>query len=147
MVFTKNKDADRIILEQLDDRDLFQLMLVNKYVYNLADENFWRNRLVSKYPGAAEYKKMQTWKEYYLQVVYYTDLMKRDYNYSYVNGDPKDIYNIFKGDTPSIITFIRHGYEDPALFYVNQRRREFGYPELKPNTPEWQTYIKKLKNF
>ncbi len=92
MAFSKNKDADRIILEQLDDRDLLQLMIVNKYVYNLADENFWRNRLMSKYPSSSEFKRDQTWKEYYLSVVYYIDRLKNKYNYSYMKGDPKEIY-------------------------------------------------------
>ncbi len=141
--FSKNKDADRIILEQLDDRDLLQLMIVNKYVYNLADENFWRNRLMSKYPGAVEYKK-GSWKEYYLSVVYYVDLIKRYYNYSYLKGDPKEIYNIFKDTETSgtrVSTFIKAGYEDPALFIVNNIRREFAYPEIKLNTEEWKTYV------
>ncbi len=128
-------------MEQLDDRDLFQLILVNKYAYSLADENFWRNRLMSKYPGSVEYKK-GNWKAYYLSVVYYVDLMKRDYNYSYVKGDPKEIYNIFKN-----INFryarkyiYRSRLEDPALFIVNNIRREYGYPELNPL--EAENYIK-----
>ncbi len=142
MAFSKNKDVDRIILKQLDDRDLLQLILVNKYVYNLADENFWRNRLMSKYPGAVEYKK-GNWKEYYLSVVYYVDLMKRDYNYPYLKGDPKEIYKIFKNTKTSgmrVSTFIEAGYEDPALFIVNNIRREYGYPQL--TTSEGETYIK-----
>lgn len=142
--FSKNKDADRIILQQLNDRDLFQLLRTNKYVNSLADENFWRNRLISKYPSTVEFKKDQNWKEYYLSVVYYIDLLKNKYNYIYVNRDPKYIYDAFKKSYYYLVAgqkkFYKQGYEDLSLIFANKLKREFRYPEFKLNTPEWEEY-------
>ena len=143
--FSKNKDADRIILQHLDDRDLLQLILVNKYAYSLTDENFWRNRLVSKYPSTVEFKRDQTWKHYYLSVVYYVDKLKNKYNYSYIKGDPKNIYDIFnKMEGVPIFSkiqeFYKHGYEDISLILINKIRKEFGYHEFKLNTAEYDEY-------
>ena len=149
-VFSKNKDADRIILQHLEDRNLFQLISVNKYVYSLTDENFWRNRLISKYPTTIEFKKDQTWKEYYLSVIYYMDVLKNKYKYSYIKGDPKYIYDVFKqiegrnSSVPKQKEFYQRGYEDLSLIFANRLKLEFAYPEFQLNTPEWQEYKEKF---
>jgi hypothetical protein len=49
-VFSQNKDADRIILNKLT-------ILVNQYAYSLTDENFWMNRLLSRYPQVKNIRK------------------------------------------------------------------------------------------
>jgi len=66
------KDTDLIILSKLDDKDLFSTCLVNKAANKLCNnEDFWRNRFVSKYGEmAAKYKpEKRSWKKHYLQVV------------------------------------------------------------------------------
>ena len=150
-VFSKNKDVDRIILQQLDDSDLFQLIRVNKYVYGLVDETFWRNRLISRYPTAVEFKKNQTWKEYYLSVVYYIDMLNIKYRYFYIKGDPKYIYDVFRNiegrvsySAPKQKEFYQNGYEDLSLIFANRLKREFGYPEFQLKTPEWEEYKEKF---
>ena len=149
--FSKNKDVDKIILQHLDDRDLFQLIPINKYAYSLTDENFWRSRLISKYLNTIDFKKDETWKEYYLSVVYYIDVLKSKYNYSYIKGDPKYIYTVFKQIEGRVSysaskqkEFYQHGYEDLSLIFANRLKREFGYPEFQLNTPEWQEYKEKF---
>ncbi len=145
-IFSKNKDSDRIILQHLDDKDLLQLVLVNKYAHSLADENFWMNRLNIKYPSTVQFKENQSWKEYYLSIVYYIDMLKNKYKYIYIKGDPKYIYDIFKRvkslsySTTSQKEFYQRGYEDLSMIFANRLRREFGYPEFKLNTPEWEHY-------
>lgn len=74
--FSGVKDVDLKIMSELDDRDLFSLCKsegggMNKYIHGLCkDENFWRNRLTSKYGDmAAQYKlESSSWRQYYLQI-------------------------------------------------------------------------------
>jgi hypothetical protein len=48
--FTGMKDIDLKILSQLEDKDLFNMCLVNTYVSNLCkDEILWKNRLFKNY--------------------------------------------------------------------------------------------------
>src|SRR5665647_842836 len=102
--FTQIKDADRKILENLDDKDLFKTLLTNKYLNSIADENFWRNRLMVKYPLTAEHKESDewrldlitqvpnTWKNYYLYVIYYVDKMQKEFDFKFVKGKPSWSY-------------------------------------------------------
>ena len=72
MALTGNKDTDILILEQLDDKDLFSICSVNKKSYELCNkEYFWRNRYIKKYGvKASQYKpKEKSWKNFYLQTV------------------------------------------------------------------------------
>ena len=47
---TGNKDADFLILMQLNDYEIGKVCQVNKYVKSLCDDdNFWRNRFMKKY--------------------------------------------------------------------------------------------------
>lgn len=75
------KDVDLKILSELDDKDLFsfcKLNIENKYVYKLCnDENFWRQRTFTKF-GRVKKNDNRTWKEFYLQVVYYSDKYGQD---------------------------------------------------------------------
>jgi hypothetical protein len=69
-----NKDIDYIILENLDDKSLLNMCLTNKYTYKLcSDDNFWRKRFI-KYFGDFEKDEFKTWKQTYLEVLYYNDI-------------------------------------------------------------------------
>ena len=49
-VLTGNKDADLLILDKLDDKDLVSFCLVNKDANRLCSiDSFWKNRLLKKY--------------------------------------------------------------------------------------------------
>lgn len=66
------RDTDLIILSKLDDEDLFSTCLVNKAANKLCNnEDFWRNRFVSKYGEvAAKYKpENRSWRNHYLKVI------------------------------------------------------------------------------
>ena len=66
------RDTDLIILSKLDDKDLFSTCLVNKAANKLCNnEDFWRNRFVSKYGElAAKYKpENRSWRNHYLKVI------------------------------------------------------------------------------
>ena len=47
--FTGNKDVDLVILNQLNDRDLFSICQVNKYISSLCNEDFWKKKFMRKY--------------------------------------------------------------------------------------------------
>jgi hypothetical protein len=67
------KDTDLLILKELDDKDLFQMCLVNKSVNRACkDENFWRERFIKNFGDLKEYK-LETWRQYYLKFSFYTN--------------------------------------------------------------------------
>lgn len=76
MDLTGNKDADLLILGNLDDRTLFQYCEIgkdNEYVNRICnDEYFWMNRLLKTF-GHVEKRKERTWKNFYLNLVYYNE--------------------------------------------------------------------------
>jgi hypothetical protein len=149
---TGNKDADRKILEILNDKDLFESMLVNKYIYSLIDENFWRNRMISNFPSTFEFKsENETWKNYYLKVVYYIDKLKRDFKFNFIKGDPKKYYELIssnkKGEYPldrkKDSELLKEGREDLVFYFINDLRRQY---EMIPfeKGKKWENYKKKL---
>ena len=92
--FSHNKDTDRLILEKLNDKDLLLACSVGKYALELCNEDFFRNRLIQNYPGSVKYKKIESWKKYYISTVYYVSKMKEKYNFNYTSGNPKEYWNI-----------------------------------------------------
>ena len=98
--FSGIKDVDREILLSMDDGDLLKTCSLNKYLFEtVCDDNFFYRRLLSKYPTTLKYynkEKEETYRKYYLKVIYYISKMKEDYDYSYISGNPKVQYEIFK---------------------------------------------------
>ena len=95
MKLTGLKDTDREILSKLEsDRDLLNACAVNKYAWKLCDDDFFRNRLASKYPDTIKYKNRKSWKEYYLKTIFYISRMFEEYNFVYKTGDPQIYYDI-----------------------------------------------------
>ncbi len=72
-MLTGNKDVDRKILNNLDDKDLVNVCQVNKKAQSLCnDQVFWMNRVFLKfgYVGGdilRKHKKNRTWSEYYIK--------------------------------------------------------------------------------
>ena len=66
-------DVIRKILFKLKVQDVLNYCKTHKYGNELCNnEDFWRNRLEAKFPGAEKYKSpKRTWKNYYLKIVYY----------------------------------------------------------------------------
>jgi hypothetical protein len=76
-----NKNVDLLILDNIEDRDLFNYCLTDKYAAKLCkNEDFWRNRFLKRFGKvASEYKpKTRSWKNHYLKVV--SDLDKYSAN-------------------------------------------------------------------
>ena len=108
--FTKNKDADRTILSNLEkDSELINACILNKYTLSLCDENFFRNRMYLKYPNQAKNKIFgsrksssqidnMSWKNFYLQTVYYIDKLEREYDFQFskLSDDARGYYKLFQ---------------------------------------------------
>jgi len=97
------KDIDREILLSIDnDKQLLEKCSLNKYFFNeVCNDMFFKNRLMRTYPNSLKYKELDeykslSWKQYFLQVVYYVAKMKEDYQYEYTDGNFKTQLKIFK---------------------------------------------------
>ena len=95
MSFSGLKDVDREILKHVDDDKLLKICTLDRKTWNeVCDDNFLRRRL-SKYPGIEKYKKEnESWKEFFLQFVYYTSKMKEDHKFEYKSGDFRIQYKL-----------------------------------------------------
>lgn len=152
-VLASHKDVDKKILQKLEDIDLFSMILTNKYLYNLTDDVFWRNRLSIKYPNTISYKPdEQNWKRYYLNVVYYIDNLRKEKEFIYTQGDPFIIYNfLFKriyvtSLEDNIRYIINEKYEDVLLHYVNTIRKMFNNTPFVLGTPAWKHYLLQVES-
>ena len=106
-MLTGNKDVDRKILNQLDDKDLVNICSLNKKSRNICnnDQVFWMNRVFDRfgYVGGdtlRQYKKDRSWSEYYIN-----DLRK-------INKDNSTIYllnNSKNGRLDMVIMALNNG--------------------------------------
>ena len=144
---TKIKDTDRLILEKLDDKLLFQLISSNKYLYSVADEFFWKKRLSKKFPNV-KVDNNNTWKDNYLKIIYYADKMKREFEFTFTKGDPKNYYEIIshwddKWENNDTFTasaerlLLKKGYDDILLFIANKLNPG---EHMKMNDEEWENF-------
>ncbi len=84
---TQNKDADLLIMSKLDDEDLFNLCLTDKYASKLCkSEDFWKNRFIHRFGVKYGPTDGKTWKNQYLKLVRYLDLFPEIDVYSLSNG-------------------------------------------------------------
>ena len=97
LTFSGNKDTDREILLALSDEDLLSTCRLNKYLYYfVCDDSFFHNKLLKTYPDTLKYfEKDKTYKQYYLEVVYYISQLYEEFDYSYTTGNVKRQYYIF----------------------------------------------------
>ena len=91
------KDVDREILKHVDDGDLIRICSIDKKTWNeVCDDVFLRRRL-SRYPDIEKYKlPNESFKEFFLRVIYYTAKMRELYKFEYKSGDFKEQYDLLK---------------------------------------------------
>ncbi len=118
------KDLDREILSKVPDDELLKACTVDKRFWNdVCDDNFLRRRL-SKYPGIEKYKSSQSWKQFFLSVIFYISKMKENYEYEYTNGDFKKQYQLLKkfhNDLETLMDEAIQQKEYSLLFYVVEK--------------------------
>ena len=134
-MFTGNKDVDRLMLSKLDtDRDVLNACSVNKYARYICNEDFFRNRIISKYPKSVPFKNTEKWKEYYLNVVYYKDKMKEK-GFSFTDGNAELYYKIFqeKDSFIRVIDSLTNGFLDLLAYLIDDEKFKFDDPRLDDN--------------
>ena len=111
------KDIDREILKHVDDKELLKFCMVNRKTWNeVCDDNFLKRRLTSRYPDIEKYKrKNETWKEFYLNVVYYITKLQDRFNFRYTEGDFRNQYKILRDSHYQDILFTASRSGDKSL--------------------------------
>lgn len=124
--FTGIKDADRLILESIEnERDFLSACLTNKYLYGLCDENVFRKRIMKKYSSSLYNKPSDmSYRKFYLQLLYYIDKLKDEYGFNFTSGDPIAYYDLLNRRMlyyAKIKNAIEFGYTDLALFLSERK--------------------------
>jgi hypothetical protein len=99
------KDLDKHLAKYVNDKDVLN-MIVNKKYLELFDEQFFHNLLILKYPLLLRYKRKEdTWKAFYIKIVYYLSKLKEEFNFPYIPSEyyhPVRLYKYFK-QSPEMI--------------------------------------------
>ena len=147
------KDLDKIILNKLEDKYLFQILRLNKQLNNLCDDVFFYNRLKEKHPHLCNLqekeKSEKTWKEYYIENMKYILKLKQEYSFDFtVYGTPERHYNLVSkiknyykpcndldlvlhktSELRDILIEMANGkYEDVILYQTNLVNKQRGLP-------------------
>lgn len=91
------KDVDREILKHVNDDELIRVCSIDRKTWNeVCDDNFLRRRL-AKYADIEKYNlENESWKQFFLRVIYYTAKMQEIYKFEYKSGDFKSQYELLK---------------------------------------------------
>ena len=125
------KDVDREILKHVKNDELIRICSIDKKTWNeVCDDNFLRRRL-ARYPDIEKYKlPNESWKEYFLRVLYYVAKMKEKYEFDYKSGNFKERYDILtkhftKGRMyyPDGVFYdaVRQGFLDVIKYVIEKR--------------------------
>ena len=92
------KDIDREVLKYIDDKELLKICSIDRKTWNeVCTQQFLKGRLILKYPGIEKFKEEnETWKHFFLRVVYYTSIMTDKYKFQYRSGNFKKQYDLLK---------------------------------------------------
>ena len=92
---TRSRDVDTYLLSRLDDKELFEILLLNKDFLKLGSA-FFEKRLKERYPLLLKFKpEKMNYTKYYLSIVYYIAKLKEEYDIDYVPApsfNPKIFY-------------------------------------------------------
>lgn len=117
------KDVDREILSNVSDKELLTVCSLNKKFYHdVCDDNLLLRRL-SKYPGIEQYKeKNETWKRFFLNVIYYVSKMKEKHDFDYTEGDFRKQYDLLSSiDKNHLLrNAAYYGYLDLVKYSLNK---------------------------
>jgi len=100
--FTGHKDTDRLILLNLNGKDLLSFCSSTPYLNNLCDEKLFKNKIKNT---ALEKVKLKypyvKYRNFYAVMMYYIALLQEKYNYKYDlmshnSGDPKVQYHLLQ---------------------------------------------------
>ena len=108
---TRSRDVDTYLLSRLDDKELFEILLLNKDFLKLGSV-FFEKRLKERYPFLLKFKpKNMNYTKYYLSIIYYIAKLKEEYDIDYVPApslNPKIFYYKLNNGYSSLETY--YGY-------------------------------------
>jgi len=95
--FTGHKDTDRLILLNLNGKDLLSFCSSTPYLNSICDEDLFKNKIRNtplekvkeKYPDL-------NYRNFYAVMMYYIGLLKEKFNYNYDTDDPKVQYKLLQ---------------------------------------------------
>ena len=107
------KDTYEYILNFADDRDIMNMLLVNKkFAKNLADDDFFQRIMQRKYHLLIQHKKEnETWKSLYLRMVKAIAQIHESLDVPYLflpNYNPEKFYSAYKAVDLNIIVLIAY---------------------------------------
>lgn len=106
---TRSRDVDTYLLSQLGDKELLNVLLLNKDFLKIGS-SFFEKRLKERYPLLLKFKpKKMNYTKYYLSIVYYIAKLKEEYDLDYV---PAPSFN------PKIYYYkLIHQYDNTYSYY------------------------------
>ena len=133
-----SKDTYEYIFNFTDDRTILNMLSVNK---KFRDEKFFENIVRRKYSSLVDYKKEDTWKKFYINIIYYLSKLEEDFQFPYIENakfDAKLLYEEFsiqKNDFPihsQLLFIIGTGLEmaikanniEKLEYFLNRGRKE-----------------------
>ena len=92
------KDAYEYILNFADDKEIINMLLVNKkFAGKLSDDKFFEQVVKRRYPLLVEFKdKQESWKYFYLRMIKYIYLLKEKYGIPYLKIEKYNPEQFFK---------------------------------------------------
>lgn len=88
------KDVYLMLTDYSSDRDIINMLSVNKK-YN--DPIFFRRIITKRYPALIKLKRAkESWKTFYLRMIYYLSLLKDKYDIDYINIPSFDPFSLYK---------------------------------------------------
>ena len=92
------KDTYEYILNFADDKEIINMLLVNKkFAGKLSDDGFFERIVERRYPLLVEFKeKDESWKHFYLRMIKYIYLLKEKYGIPYLHIEKYNPEAFFK---------------------------------------------------
>ena len=107
-----SKDAYMSILEKADDKTILNMLSVNKTYRN---EELFERIMRKRYPLVIKYKKQEeSWKKFYIRMIYYLSVLKEKYNFPYIptpNFDPGYVFSLRRDEKYLIRLGLRYAAE------------------------------------
>jgi hypothetical protein len=124
MLFSGNKEVDRLILNQLDDYDMLKACNTNSYARKtVCDETFFLNRILERFPLSKQYKPSNySWKKYYLEIIQLKEKMLKQFNFNFTDGNAT-LYWILLNDEKDIEYVLEkaaeNGLQDLVVYFID----------------------------
>lgn len=139
-MLTKYKDTDTLILDNLPDREVLKFCRLSKGTDRFCNDEFFRRRSWNLYPEMAKYKDKlpytseMSWKNYFLSIVYFREIIFKEFNYNVIEGNPEivaiifDKYQRFKNPNIGLNLAVKNGYQSLMKYFISQGASLYNTP-------------------